>query len=358
MGLDVAVARYVDPISAAAIGLGSDALSANAAASIGLPGTAPYTGRRQGHRLADAWPGSQAFPGGNDAIIRHVLKTLVPEAIEGPRDLAAVLTNRFRPRELDRRGNRTRIRLGATVLRVEERADRTVEVTYRIGRRFHRVRAGAVVMANGAWSTQRIVAGLPESYRDALAEMVRAPILVINVALRRWRFMYDLGITAASYRDRLGFSCNIRQSMVVGDYRPPIDPDSPNVLTFYISFPEPGRPVREQVTRARTEVLSNSYRHYERLIREQMVRLFEQGGFDPRRDIAGIVLNRWGHAYVCPTPGFYFGRDGKPAARDVIRRPLGRIAFANAELNGHQAWISATGEAKRAVEQLVSGGAG
>jgi hypothetical protein len=26
------------------------------------------------------------------------------------------------------------------------------------------------------------------------------------------------------------------------------------------------------------------------------------GGFDPRRDIASIILNRWGHAYVKPQP--------------------------------------------------------
>ena len=43
----------------------------------------------------------------------------------------------------------------------------------------------------------------------------------------------------------------------------------------------------------------------------------------------------------------------RPAAPDVIRRPLGRIAFANAELHGHQNWRdAATAEGKRAVEQL------
>jgi spermidine dehydrogenase len=356
MGLDVAVARYVDPICAAAIGLGSDTLSANAAAAISLPGTTVYSGRVRSHRLADRWPGSQAFPGGNDAIVRHTLKTLVPDAIEGPREFAAVLANRFRPGALDQPANPTRVRLGATVVRVEDRSDRTVAVTYRVGQRFHRVRGAAVVMANGAWSSRYLVADLPASHRDALAEMVRAPMLVVNVALRRWRFMYDLGITAASYRDRLGFSCNIRQSMIAGDYRPPLDPDAPNVLTFYVSFPEPGRPVRDQVVAARTKLLATSYRTYERLIREQMVRLFGRAGFDPRSDIAGIVLNRWGHAYVCPEPGFYFGRQGRPAARDVLRQGHGRVVFANADLYGHQNWIAATAEARRAVEQVLRAG--
>ena len=78
----------------------------------------------------------------------------------------------------------------------------------------------------------------------------------------------------------------------------------------------------------------------------------ERSGFDPRADIAGIILNRWGHAYVCPAPGFYFGRNGKPAAPDVLRQPVGRVAFANSELHGHQNWRDATAEGKRAVEQL------
>jgi spermidine dehydrogenase len=208
-------------------------------------------------------------------------------------------------------------------------------------------------MANGAWTSQYIVADVPEDHRTAFADFVRAPMLVVNVALKRWRFMYDLGLTAASYRDLFGFSCNIRQSMIVGDYRPTLHPDKPTILTFYIPFERPGTPIRTQAAAARTEMLGTSYRDYERKIREQLVRLFGRAGFDPRHDIAGIILNRWGHAYVCPAPGFYFGRDGKPAAPEVLRRPVGRIAFANSELNGHQNWRDATAEGKRAVEQLL-----
>jgi len=176
----------------------------------------------------------------------------------------------------------------------------------------------------------------------------------VNVALKRWRSLYDLGVTAASYRDRFGFSCNIRQSMVAGNYRPLLDPDKPTILTFYVPFERPGPSLREQAISARTELLGTSYRDYEMKIRDQLMRLFARGGFDARTDIAGIILNRWGHAYVCPAPGFYYGRNGKSAARDVLRRPVGRVAFANAELNGHQNWRDATAEGKRAVEQLIA----
>jgi spermidine dehydrogenase len=351
--LDPAIARYADPILAgAAGGLGSDVISAMCAAQIGLPGTANGA-RGSSHRLAEMLPFVSSFPGGNDGIMRHVLKKLTPDAIDGA-GFAGVLNGRVRFSALDHKNNSTRIRLGTTAIQVRNMPNGRVEVLYFKDGRLHRTTANGVVMANGAWSSQYIVADVGESYREAFKDFVRAPMLVVNVALKRWRCMYELGITAASYRDQFGFSCNLRQSMVVGDYRPPLHPDRPTILTFYVPFERPGSSLKEQAVAARTELLATSYREYERKIREQLVRLFGRAGFDARADIAGVILNRWGHAYVCPAPGFYFGRNGKPAAPDVLRQPVGRIAFANAELNGHQNWLDATAEGKRAVEQLIS----
>ena len=34
-----------------------------------------------------------------------------------------------------------------------------------------------------------------------------------------------------------------------------------------------------------------------------MMKLFGAAGFDPDRDVAGIILNRWGHAYSVPFTG-------------------------------------------------------
>jgi spermidine dehydrogenase len=351
--LDPAVARYADPILAgAAGGLGSDVISAMCAAQIGLPGTGNGAGRG-GNKLSDTLSGVSSFPGGNDGIMRHVLKKLVPAAIDGE-GFAGILNGKVRFGDLDREGNPTRIRLASTAIRVANRADGTVDVIYNRGGKLYRARAGGVVMANGAWSSQYIVPDVGAEYREAFKDFVRAPMLVVNVAFKQWRFMYDMGLTAASYRDRFGFSCNIRQSMVAGNYRPLLDPDKPTILTFYVPFERPGPSLREQAVSARTELLGTSYRDFETKIRDQLMRLFARGGFDARRDIAGIILNRWGHAYVCPAPGFYHGRNGKPAAPDVLRKPVGRVAFANSELHGHQNWRDATAEGKRAVEQLLA----
>ena len=171
---------------------------------------------------------------------------------------------------------------------------------------------------------KHVVRDLPMAYHDAFGSFQHSAFLVANVALTNWRFLYDLGITACRYNGRFGFSCNIRLPMSVGRYRPPLDPDEPTVLTFYVPLIYPGLPVRAQCMRGRMDLLTTSYADYESLMVGQLLELFGTS-FDPKRDVAGIILNRWGHAYVVPEPGFFFGRDGEPAARDVIREPHGRI---------------------------------
>ena len=359
MGLKPEVARYADPILAGAIGLGSDVISAYSAYQISLPG---FQGllppdRRRSNRLADS--PTNSFPGGNDGSARFFLKWLVPEAIEGDRSFAAVHNGRIRFDALDRRGAANRIRLAATAVRVEPEGlgdGRRVAVTYVQDGRSYRVHARSVVMATGGWAAKHAVRGLPEDHQAAFEALPKSPMLVVNVALNNWRAMYRLGFTAATWRGGFGFCCNLRPNMIVGDYQPELHPDKPNLLTFYVPFHQAGLPLVEQGNRGRAELLGTSYADYERQIRRQLATLFGDAGLDPARDIAGVILNRWGHAYVDPAPGFYFGTNGKPAPRDVIRRPFGRIAFAHSELNGHQNASAAVAEGRRAVEQVAAAG--
>ena len=208
-------------------------------------------------------------------------------------------------------------------------------------------------MASGAWVNKTVIRDLPRDHHEALSGFQHAPFLVANVALTNWRFLYDRGITACRYDGPFGTGCNIRHPMIVGDHQPPLDPDKPIVLTFYVPFIFPGLPIRDQVVKGRMELLMSSYAQYEGQILSQMKMLFGKS-FVPERDVAGIILNRWGHAYVGPTPGFYFGRHGKPAPRDIIQQGYGRIAFGHSELRGNQHWGPAAEEGKRAMQQVLS----
>ena len=130
--------------------------------------------------------------------------------------------------------------------------------------------------------------------------------------------------------------------------------ESPTVLTLYVAFLSPGMPAQEQGVKGRAELLSTSYQEYERRIRAQFDDMFSRSGFDPKRDVAGIILNRWGHAFCSPQPGFFFGKDGKPAPREVLRSaPFGRIAFSNTDLSGSPDHRTAITESDRAVGQLL-----
>lgn len=69
----------------------------------------------------------------------------------------------------------------------------------------------------------------------------------------------------------------------------------------------PGLPTPERGQKGRLELLTTSFRDYERAIREQFVEMFSRSGLDPRRDIAGVILNLLGHAFVNPALGFFRG---------------------------------------------------
>jgi spermidine dehydrogenase len=202
---------------------------------------------------------------------------------------------------------------------------------------------------------KRVVADLPEAHKVAMDQFMHSPMMLVNVAVRNWKFMDKLGIGSIRwFDDDLGWFTTLRRQMVLDGEEPmPLDPEKPTVLTLYNSFCIPGLPVEQQTVAARMKMFNLSYADVEKWVREQFTKMFAAGGFDADRDIAGIVINRQGHAYVVTPPGFFFGKDGLPAPSDVIRQKHGRIAFAHAELLGAQMWEGAVHEGERAARQLA-----
>jgi spermidine dehydrogenase len=342
------VRTFLSPVEGGGYGLGPDVLSAycDYAIETQFPGD------------GDDVLGDQMFPDGNTGFARLMVKTLIPNAFAGPRSVDAVWQNRVRIGALDRAGQATRIRLNATVVHVAHAGDPAqaphVVVTYAQGKRLFTVKARAVVMAGGSWTTKHVVGDLPDSHRAAYAQFYRSPCLMANIAVRDWRFLYEMGMSGCRWFEGLGNYLAVRKQATVAGISPGFGPDSPTVLTIKVLFAQPGLPIAEQGSRGRAQLLSTSFAQYERAFREQLGDMFAPGGFDPRRDIAGIILNRWGHAYVNPQPGFFFGTGGQPAPRDVLRNtPHGRIAFANTDLAGAADHRNSIREADRAVKQLI-----
>jgi len=340
------VRTFLSPIAGGGSGVGADVLSAYAeyAADVLLPW--------------DYGKGAQMFPGGNAGVARHITKFLIPDAIPGATTLESVCRTAVNFPALDRTGQSSRVRLRSTAVRVQHEGiaekSKSVKIVYTQGGKLYSLRARVVIMAGGSWTTKHIVKGLPVTHRDAYAQFYRAPCLMANVALRNWRFLYKLGIKECQWFEGIGNYFALRKMATFGAISPTVSPDSPVVLTLKILFNSPGLPIGQQVSQGRVELLSTPFREYERRIREQFAMMFSSAGFDPRRDIAGLILNRWGHAYLSAQPGFFFGENGNPAPGEILRNtPFGRIAFANSDVTGIMDHRASIQEAHRAVGQAM-----
>jgi spermidine dehydrogenase len=342
------VRTFLSPDEGGGFGLGPDALSGYCAYAFDMLHPLDISDET----------GQQMFPDGNSGIARLIVKTLIPESISGESSLENICRNAVNFAALDRAGASARIRLDSTAVWVKHAGppakSEFVTIAYTRGGKTYRVKARSAVMAGGSWTTKHIVRDLPEDRRAAYAQFYRSPCMMANVAVRNWRFLYKMGIAGAQWFEGLGNYMQVRKLALCGADSPTISPDSPVVLTLKVLYSYPGHSTEEQGHMGRGEMISTPFRAYERQIRQQFADMFARSGFDASRDIAGIILNRWGHAYVSPAPGFYFGKDGKPAPGEVLRAaPFGRIAFANTDLSGMPDHRSSIIEANRAVGQLL-----
>jgi spermidine dehydrogenase len=77
------------------------------------------------------------------------------------------------------------------------------------------------------------------------------------------------------------------------------------------------------------------------------------GGFDAERDIAGIVVNRWGHGYSYSGDPLLDERSAVPPAWEVARARAGRVAIANSDSVWTPFAHAAIDQAHRAVGELL-----
>jgi len=301
------------------------------------------------------------FPDGNATLARLLVRKLIPAAIPGrtQEDIGAAQVDYS---ALDRAGNATRIRLSSTVLNVRHDGDpgaaREVIVNYDSAGKLYEVRGRACIMACWNMFIPYLAPELPQAQKEALAYNVKGPIVYTNVFLRNWRAFHKLGVHDVSCPTMYHDTVSLAEPCDLGDLRHPRTPDEPIAIRMMRTPGSPGLPRKDQHRIGRNELLNTPFETFERNIRDQLVRMFGAGGFDPARDILGIAVNRWPHGYSYtynslydPIEWVFTESDSRPCVR--ARQPFGLVSIANADAAASPHTDAAFLEAHRAVEEVL-----
>ena len=358
-------------------GVGADATPALFAWAMGGAGFAGLRLDPLPDGLLDDLPGGQHgrqrpgrsdvhFPDGNATLARLLVRRLIPDAVPGT-TMEDVATARVDYARFDRSSNSTRIRLNSTVLNVRHDGDaasaKEVIVSYspsNSGRgRLYDARARACVMASWNMMIPYIIPDLPAAQKTALAHNVKAPIVYTSVFVRNWKAFEKLGISSVSCPTMYHDTVALPEAVDLGALRHSASPEEPIVLSLTRYPNVPGLPRKEQHRAGRAELLSTTFETFERNIRDQLTRILSPGGFDPRRDILGIMVNRWGHGYSYtynslydPLDWVFTETDRRPCV--LARQPYGLISIANADAAASPHTDAAFLTAHWAVEQVLS----
>jgi spermidine dehydrogenase len=361
--VDRQVVTLLDPEQKSLYGVGIDAISAQDAWGLDMPGfeglkLAPGPGPGMGR---DAIPNEEAekyffhFPDGNASIARLLVRSLIPEAVPG-KSADDIVTSQVRYEQLDQPARTTRIRLNSTVVRVRHEGDPTnsVEVTYVQQGRLYAVNGAHCILACWHQVIPLIAGELPAEQVAQLRSAEKVPIVYTNVALRNWESFVRLqtqSVTApGSYFTEFGLDRRVS----IGDYHCTRRPDEPIVLTMERYPCSPGHPARQQHIAGRYDLYGTSFETFERKMRELLARSLGGGGFDPARDITAITVNRWPHGYAYQYNSLWdpFWLKGGPLPCVEARKPFGRIAIANADADAYAYTDCAINQAYRAVRDL------
>ena len=346
-------------------GVGIDAVAAQDAWGLGLPGfnglkldPAPGKGmNRDCIRNDEAEKYFFHFPDGNASIARLLVRKLIPAAIPGSSATDVVLAKADYSR-LDEPSSSVRIRVNSTVVKVNHRGDpasaKEVEVSYFTEGKLKTVRAANCILACWHVVIPYIAQELPDAQKEALASAQKVPLLYTNVLIRNWSAFQKLGASGVYCPGMYHTGVNLDLPVSIGGYECTKKPDEPIVVHMMKAACRPGHPARDQHRLGRIQLYSTTFETYERNIREQLLRIFGSGGFDPARDILEITVNRWPHGYAYEYNSLFdqFWLDGTETPCQVARKPFGRLAIANADAGAYAYTDCAIDQAYRAVQEL------
>jgi spermidine dehydrogenase len=347
-------------------GAGIDAESALDCWALGLPGFQgmnldPGAALNMSYSAAGYASGGSFryhFPDGNASIARLLVRDLVPEAVPG-HTAEDIVTARVDYSRLDDSNSPIRIRLNSTVVRARNIGDlpsaREVEIAYAQGKQVFTVRAKGCVLACWNMMIPYLCPELPEKQKEALHYLVKVPLVYASVGLRNWTAFQKLGVRNVNAPGAYWSSVGLNWPVNIGDYQSPKSPAEPILIHLSRTPCKPGLPVREQHKAGRMELLVTPFETFERTIRDQLARMLSAGGFDPRRDIEAITVNRWPHGYGYEYNPL-FDPDWPEAERPNVigRKSFGRITIANTDSGATAYTDVAIDQAYRAVQELTA----
>ncbi len=301
------------------------------------------------------------FPDGNASIARMLVRSMIPSAIPG-HTMDDIVTAHADYSKLDDANSRVRIRLNSTVVHVanEDAKDsaKEVEVSYVRGGRPQTVRGKSCVLACYNSMIPYLCPELPEKQKEALAFLVKKPLVYTHVAIRNWTSFHKLGarhiVSPGGYHSYAMLDLPVS----LGEYHFPSKPEEPMVLFMLRTPCKPGLPAREQNRAGRYELMQTPFSQFERNIRDQLGRMLGGAGFDPARDIEAITVNRWAHGYAYehnPADAL-FDPDWKDGEQPWVvgRKRFGQIAIANSDAGASAETDAAIDQAYRAVGELLA----
>jgi spermidine dehydrogenase len=299
------------------------------------------------------------FPDGNATLARLLVRSLVPDAVEGG-SMEDIVTAKVDYGMLDRDENRVRVRLNSTVVDVANVANERVRTQYVLGSDAYSVTSDAVVMACWNPVIPYICREISDEQSEALRFGSKSPLVYTGVLVSNWQPWVDAGISRVSAPGGFHPSIGLPPSLDIGAYQTARDPAEPIVVRMSTYFYEPGHSRREQHRIGRNRMLATPFSTFEHHIRDQLSRILGPTGFDDQRDILGITVNRWPHGYTYsynplfdPAAWAFTTTDDRPCV--IARQPVGRIAIANADSAASPHTDAAIGEAYRAVNELLAG---
>src|SRR3984957_14382261 len=306
------------------------------------------------------------FPDGNASVARLLVRALIPGAMPG-KSMEDVVTARADYSKLDQRDASARLRLNSTAVHVTHVAasggagggtgggEKEVEITYSRGGVLQSVRAKNCVLACYNMMIPYICPELPEKQKEAMAYLVKTPLVYTHVALRNWTSFSKLGVHQIVAPGGYHTYTAMDFPVSIGQYTFPSDPEQPMVLFMLRTPCRPGLPMRDQYRAGRGELMGTPFATFERNVRDQLGRMLGGAGFDPAHDIEGITVNRWAHGYAY-TPNYLFDPQWTEEEKPWVigRKPFGKIAIANSDAGANAYTNEAIDQAHRAVMELTA----